>query len=76
MYAIWVSVRRTDTVRGYHRSESYPYAYETAALALRMLPSELMDGFDDEVLWFVADAENPWIRPAPLPDNGDNDIPF
>lgn len=76
MYAIWISVRRSDETRGLHRSESYPYAYETAALAQRMLPFNLMDGLDDEVIWFVADAANPWIRPAPKPDNGDDDIPF
>jgi hypothetical protein len=75
MYAIWISVRRTDTVRGFHRDESYP-AYETAALAERMLPRALMEGVDDEVIWFVADATNPWVLPPPKPDNGDDDIPF
>lgn len=45
------------------------YAYETAALARRMLPSCFDENGDmvDEDTYFVADASDPYLKPIPRP---------
>lgn len=90
MFVIMSSTPRygsRDEVAGYRKMQEVPYAYETLALAQRMIGRKCYqydeEGYPlaDETHYFVADTSDPYRRPVQAPrakieEEYFDDIPF
>jgi hypothetical protein len=69
-----------DAICGARLSQAVPYAYETAALAQRMMPSTYdEDGQSTDISYYVVDTRDPVRRPiqrASAVGREEEDVPF